>query len=115
MVREPVIAAPCVMRNHDYMSTEREGAAGGSAERVRGWFLGRLPDDWFEGQPEIVLDREEITVIGHLPPVRAGEAGAEPVAAVAGTAAEGAEDEPAEAQADAIAAGRSRRFREETR
>ena len=95
------------------MSTGQENAAGSSAERVRGWFLGRLPDDWFEGQPEILLDREEITVIGHLPPVRAGEAGVEPAGAE--TASEGAEDGPAEGQADAIAAGRSRRFREETR
>jgi len=93
------------------MSTEREGATGGSAEQVRGWFLGRLPDGWFDGQPEIVLDREEITVIGNLPPVRAGEAEAE----AAEAASEGAEAGSAEARADAIAAGRSRRFREETR
>ena len=93
------------------MSTEREGATGGSAEQVRGWFLGRLPDGWFDGQPDIVLDREEITVIGNLPPVRAGEAEAE----AAEAASEGAEAGPAEARADAIAAGRSRRFREETR
>jgi hypothetical protein len=93
------------------MSTERESATGGSAEQVRGWFLGRLPDGWFEGQPEIVLDREEITVIGHLPPVRAGETEAE----AAEAASAGAEAGSAEAQADAIAAGRSRRFREETR
>ena len=93
------------------MSTERESATGSSAEQVRGWFLGRLPDGWFEGQPEIVLDREEITVIGDLPPVRAGEAEAE----AAEAASEGAEAESAEARADAIAAGRSRRFREETR
>jgi hypothetical protein len=93
------------------MSTEREGATGGSAEQVRGWFLGRLADGWFEGQPEIVLDREEITVIGHLPPVRAGETEAE----AAEAASAGAEAGSAEAQADAIAAGRSRRFREETR
>jgi hypothetical protein len=95
------------MCNRHYMSTEQ----GGSAEQVRGWFLGRLPDGWFEGQPEIVLDREEITVIGNLPPVRAGEAEAE----AAQAASEGAEAGSAEAQADAIAAGRSRRFREETR
>jgi len=93
------------------MSTEREGATGGPAEQVRGWFLGRLPDGWFDGQPDIVLDREEITVIGNLPPVRAGEAEAE----AAEAASEGAEAGSAEARADAIAAGRSRRFREETR
>jgi hypothetical protein len=94
------------------MSTAQESTSGTAAEQVRGWFLGRLPDDWFEGQPEILLDREEITVIGHLPPVRAGEDGSEPAAASADTASE---DGSAEGQADAIAAGRSRRFREETR
>jgi hypothetical protein len=46
-------------------------------EQVRGWFLGRVPDGWFAGTPKIVLDREEITVIGHLPAVEsAGETGA---------------------------------------
>jgi hypothetical protein len=99
------------MRNHNYMSTERESAPGNSAEQVRGWFLGRLPDGWFESQPDIVLDREEITVIGDLPPVRAGDA--EPEAAE--TTSEGGDAGSAEARADAIAAGRSRRFREETR
>ena len=30
------------------------------------WFAGRLPD-WFDGDPTVVVDREEITVIGRLP------------------------------------------------
>jgi hypothetical protein len=102
------------------MSTEKANPPGDSAEQVRGWFLGRLPDGWFTDQPEIVVDREEICVIGHLPPVRAGDQ--EPAAAQsapeggAGTAAaqEGAEAGE-EAEGDAIAAGRGRRFREETR
>jgi hypothetical protein len=38
-----------------------------AVEKVRGWFTGRLPEDWFTGQPEVVLDREEIAVIGVLP------------------------------------------------
>jgi hypothetical protein len=109
------------MCNHNYMPTEKASVPGDSAEQVRGWFLGRLPGTWFEGPPEIVVDREEITVIGHLPPVRAGDAG--PAAATAATAAaagavpEDGEEESAgaEAGADAVAAGRSRRFREETR
>ncbi|GIH99028.1 hypothetical protein [Planobispora takensis] len=37
-------------------------------EKLRGWFSGRMPDGWFEGPPEIVLDREEITVIGTIRP-----------------------------------------------
>ena len=32
-----------------------------------GWFVGRLPDGWFSGPPEITYDREEILVIGALP------------------------------------------------
>lgn len=30
------------------------------------WFTGRLPQEWFSGQHEFVLDREEIAVIGSL-------------------------------------------------
>ncbi|MEI7715627.1 MAG: hypothetical protein WCI78_06010 [Mycobacterium sp.] len=36
--------------------------ASGAAE----WFAGRLPDTWFEGDPTVIVDREEITVIGTL-------------------------------------------------
>jgi hypothetical protein len=55
------------------------------------WFAGRLPDTWFTGDPTVIVDREEITVIGRLP-----------------EAADGAESE-------ARASGRASRFREETR
>ena len=44
---------------HDYMSTE--------IARTRGWFTGRLPDGWFSGPAEVIVDREEITVVGTLP------------------------------------------------
>jgi len=57
------------------------------------WFAGRLPDSWFTGDPQVVIDREEITVVGRLP---------EP---------EGAETEGADARSE----GRAARFREETR
>jgi hypothetical protein len=97
------------------MSTGKPNVPGDSAEQVRGWFLGRLPDGWFTDQPEIAVDREEISVVGQLPPVRAGDQ--EPAAA--GSAPEGGAEDAAEAggdaEEDAIAAGRSRRFREETR
>jgi len=53
------------------------------------WFAGRLPDSWFDGDPSVVVDREEITVIGTLP---------------------SQQDE-----SEARAAGRASRFREETR
>src|SRR6516162_457329 len=35
---------------------------GGTTEEVRGWFMSRLPGDWFTGAPDIQADREEITV-----------------------------------------------------
>ena len=117
------------------MPKEDENAAVDTAAEIRGWCLGRLPDGWFAGPPEVTVDREEITVVGQLPPVtgesadagEAGEAAAETgkATAVAGKAtaeagkaggeAGKAAGEAGEADADAIAAGRSRRFREETR
>ncbi len=60
--------------------------ATGAAE----WFAGRLPEAWFQGDPEVIVDREEITVIGKL--------------------AEPDQDESGER-----AEGRVARFREETR
>ncbi|WP_156690438.1 hypothetical protein [Mycobacterium sp. Marseille-P9652] len=45
--------------------------ASGAAE----WFAGRLPETWFEGDPEVVVDREEITVIGKLADTDQGESG----------------------------------------
>ncbi|MGN6243982.1 MAG: hypothetical protein ACTHQ3_09955 [Motilibacteraceae bacterium] len=65
-------------------------------EAARGWFTGRLPQEWFEGAPEVLVDREEITVVGRL---------AEPAVA------EGASD----AERAGAAAGRIKAFREETR
>jgi hypothetical protein len=60
-----------------------------------------MPADWFTGDPEVRIDREEITIIGTLAaPTSAGEASAA---------------EAADAEAAAAADGRSRRFREETR
>ncbi len=44
-----------------------------SPDEVRGWLAGRLPSDWFLDAPEVVIDREEITVVGRLsPPETAG-------------------------------------------
>jgi hypothetical protein len=65
-------------------------------EEVRGWLSGRLPADWFEGAPDVTVDREEITVVGRLAPP---------------ATAEGAADD----ERRAAARGRARAFREETR
>lgn len=66
--------------NHDYMTTNDD------VEKLRGWFAGRLPEDWFDGAPEVLLDREEISVIGRLaePGVAAGVSEAERSGAIAG-------------------------------
>ncbi|MGV9801484.1 hypothetical protein ACWDTP_25900 [Mycobacterium sp. NPDC003449] len=60
------------------------------ADDAAEWFAGRLPESWFDGDPEVIVDREEITVIGRLPEA-AGE------------------------ETEARASGRAARFREETR
>ena len=68
---------------------------GGTAEELRGWISGRLPGDWFTAAPDILVDREEVTIVGVLPaPDTAGAS---------------------DAERSAAAEGRIRRFREETR
>src|SRR3984885_3726762 len=70
---------------------------------IQAWFAGRLPDEWFTEPAEVIVDREEISVVG---PLSAPEAGA---------AEEGeGEGEGGEA-ARAAAEGRIKRFREQTR
>ena len=98
------------------MSTQKQGEAASPPEQIRGWLTGRLPGDWFEGAPEILIDREEITVIGHLPsPDPAAAApGGKAAQATGGAAAEGAAGRSG-AEAEAAAIGLSRRFREQTR
>jgi hypothetical protein len=59
---------------------------------VAGWFAGRLPDDWFTAPVELIIDRDEITVVGTLAEPSTGDG------------------DPAAARA-----GRIARFREETR
>ena len=61
------------------------------ADDAAEWFAGRLPADWFTGAVQVAVDREEILVVGELPPV--------------------------DGQGDSAAAadGRIARFREQTR
>lgn len=68
----------------------------GTGEELRGWFTGRIPGGWFEGSPEVIVDREEITVVGRLaaPPVT---------------------DDASDAERTAAFEGRASAFREETR
>jgi len=65
-------------------------------EKLRGWFAGRLPDDVFDALVEVVVDREEITVIGRVPEPRLAE----------GASA---------AEREAAVQGRIQEFRERTR
>src|SRR5262245_35734876 len=96
------------------MRTQKQGEAASPPEQIRGWLTRRLPGDWFEGAPEIHIDREEITVIGHLPSPAVPAAGGEAGRAKGATATEGAAGQPG-AGTEAAPIGRSRRFREETR
>jgi hypothetical protein len=78
------------------MNTASESSPASAAERLRGWFTARVPDDWFAEPPEVAMDREEITVVGVL-------------------AAPEAEADTTEAERAEAAERRTRRFREETR
>jgi len=55
-------------------------------ETLRGWLTGRLPDDWFESEPTVTIDRDEILIVGRLPlpKTAAGASDAEQAAAVRG-------------------------------
>ena len=65
-------------------------------EKVRGWFTGRVPQEWQVEAPEVTVDREEITVV------------------LAITDVETAED-TSDAERDEARAGRVSAFREDTR
>jgi hypothetical protein len=83
---------------HHHGHGRRYGRPGGwqqagqpDASAAADWFAGRLPEAWFDGDPTVVVDREEITVIGKLPA------------------------SPDKDESEARASGRVSRFREETR
>ena len=59
------------------------------SESISSWLTGRLPDEWFDGDPEVTVDRDEIVVVGRI-----------------------ASPEGADGNAEA---GRIARFREDTR
>jgi hypothetical protein len=54
-----------------------------SMDEVRGWFAGRVPDDWFTGALDVTADREEILVIGDLAEVKAAKGASETETAAA--------------------------------
>jgi hypothetical protein len=69
--------------------TEPEG-------RIRGWLLGRLPEEWTATAPTVTVDREEVTVRVVVPEPRV-------------------QDGADEVERSAAAAGRIRAWRESTR
>ncbi len=54
-----------------------------TTDELRGWFAGRIPDDWFTGALEVTIDREEILVVGDLAEVKAAKGAGEAEAAAA--------------------------------
>jgi hypothetical protein len=70
-----------------------------SADDAAAWLGGRLPDGWYTEAPEVRVDREEILVIGELPPLTE----------------EFADDDAGRANRAAAVAGRISRIREQTR
>ena len=52
-------------------------------DELRGWFAGRIPDDWFTGPLDVTADREEILVVGELADVQATKEAGESEAAAA--------------------------------
>jgi hypothetical protein len=56
---------------------------GMTMDELRGWFAGRIPDDWFTGPLEVSVDREEILVVGDLADVKAAKGTSEEEAAAA--------------------------------
>ncbi|KYH46222.1 hypothetical protein [Branchiibius sp. NY16-3462-2] len=68
-------------------------------ERVRGWFSGRLPEDWQHSPADLRIDRDEIVVLLNLADVEAGASDAETAEARAGRASAFREDTRAQRMA----------------
>lgn len=77
---------------------ERWGSRGEPppADDVTAWIAGAVPDDWFTGAPTVVVDRDEVLIVGVLAPPKA-------------------DPERNEAENAAAEHGRISSFREETR
>ena len=52
-------------------------------DELRGWFAGRIPDEWFTGPLDVTVDREEILVIGAIPEVKVAKGASDAEAAAA--------------------------------
>ncbi|HJR98677.1 MAG TPA: hypothetical protein VJ979_12310 [Actinomycetota bacterium] len=67
-----------------------------SDDEIRGWFTGRLPQDWFSGALDVTTDRDEIMVVGTI-------------------AAPEVDDDESEETREAAISARIAGFREDTR
>ena len=80
-------------------------------DELRGWFAGRIPDDWFTGGLDVTVDREEILVVGEIPDVKVAKGASEAEAAAARESRVDAFREETRAQRMRIADEAQRRFR----
>ncbi len=67
-----------------------------TSEELRGWLTGRLSPDWFESEPAVTVDRDEILIVGRLSAPRTGK-------------------DASDAERAAAVKGRIKGFREDTR
>ena len=78
-----------------HRARQRQATPPPAADDAAAWFAGRIPDEWFGGPVTVEIDKDEILVVGPLPP---------PTSAPEGEEAE-----------RVAAAGRISGFREDTR
>ena len=52
-------------------------------DELRGWFAGRIPEEWFTGPLDVTVDREEILVVGDVPEVKVAKGASDTEAAAA--------------------------------
>lgn len=80
-------------------------------DELRGWFAGRIPDDWFTATPEVTVDREEILIVGEIPDVKVAKGAGEAEATAARESRVDAFREDTRRQRMDIAEDAQRRFR----
>src|SRR5438093_7051478 len=82
------------MRGHEQHFSFADAAK--TEAELAGWLQGRVPAEWFQGAPEVRVDREEVLVVGTLPDVDLGS-------------------DAGEDATEAARNGRVQQFREDTR
>lgn len=82
-----------------------------SADELRGWFAGRIPDAWFTGPLEVTADREEILIVGDLASVKVAKGAGEAEKAAARASRVDAFRQETRSERMGIAEEAQRRFR----